>query len=187
MIISLICINSQLTAVVTLKTCKIRMEIADALRLLGVSPRASLAEVKSAYRRLAKQWHPDRCQGQPAAVAEAEEKMKNLNAAYKVALRYVGKSGAPRAKREQPWWWRRDDAPPASARAIRRPAWFRGFQFDHPDKWRDTFADHLGAVAVLAMAFAVAAIMWHPATGAGVAGKVYGTLLPLWYVKELLS
>ena len=80
------------------------MEIVDALRVLGVTPRTSESEVKKAYRRLAKAWHPDRFQGQPEAMAEAEGRMKTLNAAYRVALRYVGKPDANEAKQAKPWW-----------------------------------------------------------------------------------
>ncbi|EXI81792.1 MAG: Heat shock protein J [Candidatus Accumulibacter appositus] len=53
----------------------------DPFAVLGVSPEASAADVKRAYRRLAMHWHPDR---NPAAVAEAE--FKRVNAAYELFL-----------------------------------------------------------------------------------------------------
>lgn len=47
--------------------------------ILGVTVGASWVEVKSAYRRMARRYHPDVCQ-EP----DAEAKMKDVNAAYEV-------------------------------------------------------------------------------------------------------
>lgn len=47
---------------------------------LGVQPDATPAQIKEAYRRLAKMYHPDTNKGDP----RAEEKFKRLNEAYKV-------------------------------------------------------------------------------------------------------
>ena len=52
--------------------------IEDPYKVLGVSPNASDEEIKRAYRRLAKQYHPDRNPGD----AEAARKMQEVNAAY---------------------------------------------------------------------------------------------------------
>ncbi|MBM3750932.1 MAG: molecular chaperone DnaJ [Acidimicrobiia bacterium] len=52
----------------------------DYYQVLGVSRTASESEVKSAYRKLALQYHPDRNQGNP----EAEEKFKEAAEAYSV-------------------------------------------------------------------------------------------------------
>lgn len=52
--------------------------IHDPFRVLGVSPAASEEEITKAYRRLAKQYHPDLNQGN----AEAARKMSEVNAAY---------------------------------------------------------------------------------------------------------
>ena len=49
--------------------------------VLGVSPNASEAEIKAAYRELAKKYHPDNYQDSPLADL-AEEKMKEVNEAY---------------------------------------------------------------------------------------------------------
>ena len=48
--------------------------------ILGVSKKASSDEIKSAYRRLAKQYHPDLHPGDAAAA----EKFKEINEAYEV-------------------------------------------------------------------------------------------------------
>ena len=50
----------------------------DPYKVLGVSPNASDEEIKQAYRRLAKQYHPDRNPGDPVAA----KKMQEVNAAY---------------------------------------------------------------------------------------------------------
>jgi len=50
----------------------------DPYKVLGVSPNATDDEIKAAYRRLAKKYHPDRNPGDK----EAAKKMQQINDAY---------------------------------------------------------------------------------------------------------
>lgn len=52
----------------------------DFYEILGVSRTANLDEIKKAYRKLAKEWHPDKHKGDKFA----EEKFKSINNAYEV-------------------------------------------------------------------------------------------------------
>ena len=52
--------------------------IDDPYKVLGLSPDASDEDVKRAYRRLAKKYHPDLNPGDPVAA----KKMQEVNAAY---------------------------------------------------------------------------------------------------------
>ncbi len=64
------------------------MEFKDYYKILGVEPGAGEAEIKAAYRRLARKLHPD-----VSKEAGAEEKFKAVNEAYEV-LRDTGKRAA---------------------------------------------------------------------------------------------
>ena len=51
--------------------------------ILGISPSATTAEIKEAYRNKAKDYHPDKLMGIPDAVRKlAEEEFKKINIAY---------------------------------------------------------------------------------------------------------
>ena len=58
--------------------------------VLGLSPGASDDEVKAAYKRLAKKYHPDL---NPSP--EAEEKMKQINAAYDQIINHKQEASDP--------------------------------------------------------------------------------------------
>ena len=58
------------------------MNAAEARQLLAVQATASPSEVKSAYRRMAKRWHPDRFASDSALYSEAICRTQRINAAY---------------------------------------------------------------------------------------------------------
>ena len=60
--------------------------INDPYKVLGIGRNATDAEVKEAYRNLAKKYHPDNYAGSPIADL-ASEKMKEINEAYDQIVR----------------------------------------------------------------------------------------------------
>ena len=63
------------------------MDIQNAYKVLGVSSSASDSEIKKAYRKLVKQYHPDIVSGQGAEqsmIDEATKKLQEINEAYEI-------------------------------------------------------------------------------------------------------
>ncbi|KAH6653713.1 DnaJ and TPR domain-containing protein [Truncatella angustata] len=61
-----------------------RSKTKDYYKVLGVSTDADAKQIKSAYRKLSKQFHPDKAVKQGITKEEAEKKMGNINEAYEV-------------------------------------------------------------------------------------------------------
>lgn len=57
------------------------MNFKDYYAILGIPKNAAQKDIKSAYRKLARKWHPD---ANPQNVKEAEEKFKEISEAYEV-------------------------------------------------------------------------------------------------------
>ena len=60
--------------------------VKDPYAVLGVSPNATDDEIKSAYRALARKYHPDNYQNNPLADL-AQEKMQEINDAYDAIIK----------------------------------------------------------------------------------------------------
>ena len=73
------------------------MNIADALKILGLEKNASTSQLKSAYKKLALEFHPDRNPGDP----EAEKRFKQIVIAHEILQnpKRPDPRGAPRAKK----------------------------------------------------------------------------------------
>lgn len=61
------------------------------VEMLGIKPGASQEEIAQAYRDLANVWHPDRFAGNPRLQKKAEERIKEINAAYEYIKSFYGK------------------------------------------------------------------------------------------------
>ena len=104
------------------------MENKDYYKILGVSRDASDDEIKRAFRKLARKYHPD-----VAADAQAEAKFKQINEAF-------GVLGNPEKRAEY-------DNPQPQAGFDSSPEWESGFGFSHPgagnmDGFSDIFERH---------------------------------------------
>ncbi len=71
----------------------------QAASILGVSLNATENEVKAAYRKLCKIWHPDRNQGNEEM---AKRKMQQINEAYGVMSQYIRTRGQRPEQPQQP-------------------------------------------------------------------------------------
>jgi curved DNA-binding protein CbpA len=58
------------------------MDIKRCFEILELNPGASQDEAKQAYKDIVNVWHPDRFSGNPRLKEKAEEKIKEVNAAY---------------------------------------------------------------------------------------------------------
>lgn len=58
------------------------MDKQTGLDVLGLAPSATSTDARTAFRRLAKTWHPDRFAKDPLKAKIAEEKMKQVNEAF---------------------------------------------------------------------------------------------------------
>ena len=105
--------------------------------VLGIPPTASPEQAREAYLALVKAWHPDRFATTPDRAAEAEERLKAVNAAYDEAR--SGAWTAPDAAWDEPDLW---------------PEWGEAVE---PSRYRLMFVP--GGVAVRAVALMLALLM----------------------------
>ncbi|WGV25069.1 J domain-containing protein [Halotia branconii] len=77
-----------------------RLDINHAYEILGLTPGASQAQIKQAYRQLVKTWHPDRFFDQKQK-QEAESKIKKINAAYNTLKSELPSASQPASTENQ--------------------------------------------------------------------------------------
>src|SRR3989344_7272371 len=63
-------------------------------RILGIQPGVSWKQLRQAYKKLVKTWHPDRCQQVSHQKKLAEEKTKEITQSYKELVEYYKEFGA---------------------------------------------------------------------------------------------
>jgi len=120
---------------------------AQAYDILGLRPGDGWKELKIAYRRRMREWHPDRFPGDDVRKKRADEKTKTINKAYKELTDYYRRHGilplqAPRASaRVRPRYESPVDPAPATVAATWRN--LRTFLTLHP---------RVGIVAAVAVA-----------------------------------
>ena len=66
----------------TTKSNSEKDKITNAYNILGLKPDASPEQVKQAYKKLVKKWHPDLFTNQPQELIRAKEKIRLINEAY---------------------------------------------------------------------------------------------------------
>ncbi len=91
----------------------------DYYKILGVSKDATQDEIKKAYRKLARKYHPDRNKNNK----EAEEKFKEINEAYEV----LGNPENRKKYDEVGMYWKHYDEYKKAQEQARRQGGFHGF------------------------------------------------------------
>ena len=85
-------------------------EIEWARTRLGLEERATLDDIKKAYRRLAKKYHPDHTKGQGR---DGQHAMREINRAYRLLLDYCNNYRYPLVRNleeevdDEEWWMNR--------------------------------------------------------------------------------
>jgi hypothetical protein len=65
------------------------MNLQRCLKILELETIGSLQEAKQAYKDLVRVWHPDRFQSNPRLKQKADQKLREINIAYKYLLKYI--------------------------------------------------------------------------------------------------
>lgn len=83
------------------------MTLAEARELLGLDRQATRREIRAAYRRAARRWHPDRAPG--GAEIEYRGRMQQINLAYQRIVKFLegyryDLEETPDQEDLQQWW-----------------------------------------------------------------------------------
>lgn len=71
------------------------MDIKRSFEILELHPGVSLKKAKQAYRDLVRVWHPDRFLDKPRLMQKAEEKLKEINEAYRMVFSFLNSGSRP--------------------------------------------------------------------------------------------
>ncbi len=77
-------------------------EVRRAYAVLGLPAHASPEQIKRRYRILVKTWHPDRFASDPAAQAEATDRLSHINRAYHLLAGSSAQNPGPSASSDAP-------------------------------------------------------------------------------------
>jgi tetratricopeptide (TPR) repeat protein len=75
-------------------------EFTQYFKILGLEITATPADIKQAYRSLAKKWHPDRFVNQPQLLAQAQQEIQKINQAYAALKNYLPEEQSTKSKPE---------------------------------------------------------------------------------------
>lgn len=166
----------------------------DPYDLLGLSPTASPDDIRTAYRRRAAEWHPDR---HPVAhKAEAEERMVQINAARDLLLDtrrriqyHREHENALRWKMERARWQAQPNATHGSSAAPdptpRRRSWAFIYETQRRQQRQRFYRQLLVGLLALALAFVAGLLILLGLAGDSPAAQVQKaamlTALTLWF------
>lgn len=157
----------------------------DYYAVLSVAPGASEAEIRAAFRRLAKIWHPDRHGADsPEMRARAERRMRAVLRAYAVLGRPAARAAYDlrRARRGRLTIGGYSDAAPfgATDHPFEDDGWRRPLQGVADKRASDSFAGTLGGVLALLLALGIAGHLIRSGGASGLGGLAeLGTLFAL--------
>ena len=77
------------------RTNDLSSELIRAFSILELPPSADFGAVKTAYRELAKVWHPDRFEGDVSTQNRAQEKLKQINSAFETLETFFARQPSP--------------------------------------------------------------------------------------------
>ena len=77
------------------------MDIKRCFKILELDPGASPDEVKQAYKDIVNVWHPDRFSGNLRLKEKAEEKIKEVNAAYDTVKSFLSSKQTPEPEKQE--------------------------------------------------------------------------------------
>ena len=93
------------------------MELERCLEILDLDASASVDEARQAYKDLATVWHPDRIPDNPRLRRKAQEKLKEINAAYEALLPFLSSNQWTQGAEKNPGATEHADKTEAAAEA----------------------------------------------------------------------